>query len=106
MGFKLSQKIRPDACRPKTAVNVAGFIGVFLHKAIDVLSLNVLSLHSGNFTDADNLTLSIGQALQLHDDGYGRCDLAADATDGRRHSGHGDHLLKSLERITRRIRMN
>src|SRR5262245_59907894 len=99
IGFQLSQKIPPDPCGPKTAVDIAGLVGMLLDEAINVLRQNFLALHSGNFSDAENFALSIRQALQLQNDGYGRCDLAANAADSRRHTGHGDHLLKSLERI-------
>ena len=87
-------------------MNIACIIGVFLDEAIDILRLDVFTFHADDFTDAHDLALSIRQALQLHDDRYGGCDLAADAADGRRHSGHGDHLFKPLERIAWRIRMD
>src|SRR5262245_17051382 len=106
VGLQLFQTIRPNAGGAKTAVNIACFVGVLLHEAIDVLHLDLFTLHARDLAEAHDLALAVRQALQLHDDRYGRRDLTADAADGRRHARHGDHLLKPLERITRRIRVN
>src|SRR5262245_105033 len=106
IGFQLFQEIRPSAGSAEAAVNVACVIGMFLGEAIDILRLDLFALHANDFTDAYELALSVRQALQLHDDRYRGCDLAADAADGRRHSGHGDHLFKPLQRIAWRIRVD
>src|SRR5215470_12818619 len=82
VSFQLLQEIRPNAGGAETAVNVACIIGLFLDEAIDVLCLDVFALHANDLTDAYDFALSVRQALQLHDDRYGGCDLAADAANG------------------------
>ena len=41
--------------------------------------------------------------MQLHDESNRRGDLATDARDRQSHRSHRNHLLKTLERVARRI---
>ena len=49
----------------------AVFIGMLFDEPIDILHLDNVTFHPGNFADAHYASLAIGKSLQLHDDSQG-----------------------------------
>ena len=85
--------------------DIAGSVGSLLYEAKYLMHSDHFALHAVDLIDADQSAPAIGKPLQLHDDGNRRSNLATDARDRQSHPGHRDHLLKTLERIARRIGM-
>ena len=72
----------------------------------DLLHLEDISLDSGDFGDAGNYTLPVGETGQLHDHTDRSGNLTANARDGHRHSRHAQHLFKAGDGISRSVGVN
>src|SRR6266478_3384307 len=97
--FQIGKKYRANASGPETSPNHATLVGGFLDVFVQLLHLQDLAFHAGDFTHAGDAPAAVRQTLQLDDDPYRRGDLAPDARYRHRCPGHTDHLLEPLDRV-------
>src|SRR5215471_17194554 len=106
LGGEVDEEARPDAGRLKVPLHGAVLQRPGADVLVDLLHLQDVAFHAGDFGDAHHAALAVGQARQLDDDADRGRDLAADAGDRHRQAGHADHLLEARERVTRRVGVN
>src|SRR5919198_3047674 len=88
---QFGEKSRPHAGRLEMADYSAVGRRRGAYELEDLLHLNDVAFHAGEFRDAGHFALAVGEALQLDDHPNGAGDLSADADDGHRQAGHTDH---------------
>src|SRR5712671_2476965 len=93
VGLQVGEESRPDSSRLEGSVDLTLFIGMFLHKFVNLMHLDDVAFHSGNLADIYPPPLSVRKTLQLDYYLQSRGDLATDAGERHGHICHTNHLF-------------
>src|SRR6266403_6132983 len=97
--FQVGEKLRSYSRGAEASADHAALVGGFLDEFVELLHLQDLAFHPGDFTYAGDAPAAVRQTLQLDDHADGRCNLAPDARYRHRRAGHAHHLLESLDSV-------
>src|SRR5262249_62190718 len=104
--FQLAKETGSDPRGSIASLDLTFFVGRLFHEAIELLHLDDVPLHAGNFSDTGHPSATIRKALKLHNEVDCRCDLAANAWNCHRQASHTHHLLQSLQRVPWAVRVH